>query len=289
MEDAGTHNLGAMRSTAGDCQGIEVVRPDAPYGHVRQALFDFDGTISLIRQGWQEVMIPLMVRVLLQTPRHEPEPELRRVVEDFVDRTTGVQTIYQMIGLADMVRERGGEPLEPLEYKRQYLDLLWERIKDRVEGLKSGRIPPEDLTVPGAADLLRALRERRVTCYLASGTDVEYVCDEVSALGLADLFDGGIYGAVDDWQSYSKAMIIQRILADHGLQGHELAVFGDGYVEIEEGTAAGGIAIGVASDEEHPGRLNLWKRERLIRVGAHIIIPDFGAYRCLVALLVGQR
>ena len=33
-------------------------------GGFKCALFDFDGTVSLIREGWQEVMIPYFVEVL---------------------------------------------------------------------------------------------------------------------------------------------------------------------------------------------------------------------------------
>ena len=41
----------------------------APAGGFRSALFDFDGTISLIRQGWQQVMTPYFTQVLLATRR----------------------------------------------------------------------------------------------------------------------------------------------------------------------------------------------------------------------------
>ncbi|MDR3173994.1 MAG: hypothetical protein LBU19_07080, partial [Treponema sp.] len=37
---------------------IEVVRREVPRGRFRFAIFDFDGTISLIREGWQQIMIP---------------------------------------------------------------------------------------------------------------------------------------------------------------------------------------------------------------------------------------
>lgn len=253
-------------------------------GHVRHALFDFDGTLSLIREGWQQVMGPMMVDVLLQTPRHEPRAELESVVLEFIDRTTGLQTIYQMIQLCDEVRARGGEPLAPLEYKRHYAARLQQHIGHRVEGLRAGRISREELLVPGTIEILEALRARGITCYVASGTDVGYVRDEAEALGLALYFDGGIYGAVDDWQSYSKAKIIQDILATHGLSGRGLVTFGDGYVEIENTVAAGGLAVGVASDEVHRAGINAWKRNRLIAAGAHLIIPDFREARALVDL-----
>jgi hypothetical protein len=70
---------------------IEVINPHVERGRIRFALFDFDGTISLIREGWQGVMIPMMVEVLLDTPHHESEAELTQVVTDFVTRLTGKQ------------------------------------------------------------------------------------------------------------------------------------------------------------------------------------------------------
>ena len=253
---------------------IEIINPHVPRGRIRHALFDFDGTVSLIREGWQGVMIPMMVEVLLQTPKHEGEAELRALVTEFVDQLTGKQTIYQMIQLCQEVRQRGGEPLDPLEYKWMYLERLWERIEGRVAGLKSGEIEPEEMMVPGAVPMLGALRARGVSCYLASGTDEVYVLDEAAALGLSPYF-ASIYGALDDYQSYSKRMVIERILNDNHLSGSEFVTFGDGYVEIEDTKAVGGIAVGVASDEVNRQGINEWKRNRLIQAGADIIIPDF--------------
>ena len=42
---------------------IEIVNPDLPRGRFRSALFDFDGTLSLIREGWPQVMIPMMTEM----------------------------------------------------------------------------------------------------------------------------------------------------------------------------------------------------------------------------------
>src|SRR5262249_54898210 len=103
---------------------IEVLRPDLPRGQFRSALFDFDGTLSLIREGWPQVMVPMMVEVLRATGTAETEPELTAKVEEFVMRLTGRQTIYQMIRLAEEVRARGGAPLDPLEYKHAYHERL---------------------------------------------------------------------------------------------------------------------------------------------------------------------
>src|SRR5437764_3444089 len=117
---------------------LEVLRPDLPRGRFRSVLFDFDGTLSLIREGWPQVMIPMMVDVLRQTGTAESDAELTTAVEEFVMRLNGRQTIYQMIQLADEVRQRGGTPLEPLAYKHRYHDLLMERIRSRLAALESG-------------------------------------------------------------------------------------------------------------------------------------------------------
>ncbi|MGD9497525.1 MAG: HAD family hydrolase [Armatimonadota bacterium] len=267
---------------------IEIINGRFERGRIRYALFDFDGTISLIRQGWQDVMVPMMVDVLAEVGSGESREQLTALVREFVDRLTGKQTIYQMIELAEQVRRRGGDPLDPLAYKHRYLELLWQRIEHRVTGLRAGSIDPEQMRVPGSLHILDALRQRGVACYLASGTDQPYVLDEADALGLSDRFEG-IYGALDDYKSFSKAMVIDRIIREHDLSGPELVGFGDGYVEIRNVAEVGGIAVGVATDEERPGRIDTWKRNRLIVAGAHLIIPDFREHERLLAWLWGEE
>jgi phosphoglycolate phosphatase len=253
---------------------IEIIRPDFARGHLRYALFDFDGTISLIREGWQEIMIPMMVEILIQTPHHEGRPEIERVVKEFVTRLTGKQTIYQMIQLCEEIAARGGNPQEPAEYKRLYNEMLDQHIRDRIAGLKAGRLMPEDMTVPGTFAWLKILKERDVVCYLASGTDQKYVLEESDLLGLSDYF-AGIYGALEDYKNFSKKMVIERIIRTHQLHGSNFIAFGDGFVEIEDSKSVDGIAVGVASDEKNRSGVDAWKRNRLIAAGADIIIPDF--------------
>ena len=62
---------------------IEIITPGIPQGTIKFALFDFDGTISLIREGWQQIMIPMMVEILLSTPRHENREEIEQTVAAF--------------------------------------------------------------------------------------------------------------------------------------------------------------------------------------------------------------
>jgi phosphoglycolate phosphatase-like HAD superfamily hydrolase len=264
---------------------IEVIHPDMPRGEIHSVLFDFDGTISVIREGWQGVMIPMMVEILHKLDTGETQKQLTAIVTEFVDRLTGKQTIYQMIELCSQIEQRGGSPLDPLAYKHQYLDLLWERIEHRVVGLKNRDLAPKDMVVPGAFDVLKDLQKRDVTCYLASGTDQPYVLDEANALGVVPYFTGGIFGALDEYKRFSKAQVIQDILSTHKLRGSQLLAFGDGFVEIEEAKRVGGIAVGVASDEANRCGINEWKRDRLIQAGADVIIPDFRVWDSLQAYL----
>jgi phosphoglycolate phosphatase len=254
---------------------LECVRPGASAARARVALFDFDGTLSLIRSGWVDVMVPMMVEILVGLKTGESDADLRVIVEDFVWRLTGKETIYQMMEFADHVRKRGGAALDPLEYKKMYLDLLWVRIRGRVEDLREGRADPEQYLVPGARALLEDLRARGLRMYLASGTDEVYMQEEARLLDVARYFDGGVYGALDDYKSFSKKILIQRILSTTDVRGEEIIGFGDGYVEIEEVSQVGGVTVGVATTEPECQLVDAWKRERLIGVGADYIVPNY--------------
>jgi len=264
---------------------IEVLSRDIPRGRFRHVLFDFDGTVSLIREGWRDVMVAMMTRVLSAAPEAGPPDELEATVTAFVSDLTGEQTVYQMLRLRDEVAKRGGEPLDALEYKRRYLDLLLDRIRDRREGLRAGAVPAADMLVPGVLDMLRTLRDRGLTLHCASGTDEPRMREEASLLNVASFFGTRCYGALDDYRQFSKKMLIERIIQENGLRGGEFLTFGDGRVEIRETKRAGGVAVGVASDEKARKGIDAWKRERLIEAGADIVVPDFRETDRLVAFL----
>ena len=268
---------------------IEVVRHISPPKPPVYALFDFDGTVSLVREGWQGVMIPMMVKLIAETGTDESEAGLTALVTDIVERLTGKQTIYQMIALAEEIEKRGGKPRDPLYYKGVFNDRLLDRIHDRREGLRSGRIDPEDCLVPNAVQALELLRERGATICLASGTDEPYVREEAALLGIDWYFGEHIYGASADYKTSSKEQVIGRMLAVNGLAGSSLLGFGDGYVEIANVKTVGGTAVGVASDERNrSGKVDEWKRRRLIGVGADAIIPDFRDSRALFDLILPE-
>lgn len=253
----------------------------------RVALFDFDGTLSLIRTGWQQVMVPMMVEILRECSGSEDPAAIHSMVEESVFRLTGKDTIYQMEALYQQVAERGGQPLTPLGYKREYLRRLLEEIADRLEGLRSGRIDPDHLLVPGARPFLEALRARGLCLYLASGTDHEDVVEESRLLRIDGFFAERIYGARDDF-SFSKALLVRRILSSADCRPQELIAFGDGYVEIEEVKKAGGTAVGIATHEPACLEIDTWKQERLAAAGADRIVPNFLSLEELLSMVSGQ-
>ncbi len=272
---------------------IEVIDDAFERGKIAHAMFDHDGTVSTLREGWERIMAPVCVRAILG-PRHDhaTEAEYRQTVElvdDYIDKTTGIQTIVQMERLVEMVREAGYVPadqiLDKFGYKEIYNDALMEMVNARVAKFRRGELTVDDYTVKGAVAFLRRLRERGVKLYLASGTDRNDVQAEAAALGYADLFEGGIHGSVGDVSKYSKKMVVDDILRTNDLHGSELVCFGDGPVELRETQKRGGIAIGVCSDEVRRFGPDEKKRERLIRAGAHAVMPDFSQAEQLFAWL----
>ena len=173
--------------------GQVIIQPSfAPRPEITHVLFDFDGTLSLVRQGWPEVMVPMFTEALPALPGESEEDRRKLAFEDIM-RLNGKQTIYQMMQLAERIRERGGEPAEPLWYKHEYLRRLDLRINERTEGLGKGTIQHDDLCVFGTRKLLDNLKRRGLALYLASGTDEPFVKREAELLGLTAYFGQHIY------------------------------------------------------------------------------------------------
>lgn len=252
------------------------------------AIFDFDGTVSLLREGWQPIMYGYFTEELMACPAHGTEEETRALVMDFVDMLTGKQTIFQCMRLAEEVEKLGGTAKEPLEYKAEYLRRLGERINERHEALEKGA-DPEPYLVPGVVDTLKALKARGVKCYLTSGTDEADVISEARLLGVYDLFES-IHGATDlNSTVCAKEVVLRQLIEEKHLSGAGLVGFGDGYVEIELAKQASGYAVAVATREaERDHSVNHWKRNRLISAGADCVIPDFSNTGRLMDYIFGR-
>ena len=237
----------------------------------------------------EPVMLRAVMGVAYKTADETLYHKVLTRVRDFIDKTTGIQTILQMEALVEIVKEFDlvceRQILDKFGYKEVYNDELMEVVNKRIERFDSGQLDISDYIVKSSVKFLTELKAMGIKLYLASGTDYEDVVHEAKALGYADLFDGGIYGSVGDVSKYSKKMVIENIIKENGLKGHELAVFGDGPVEMRECRRFGGIAIGIASDEVQRFGLNKEKRSRLIQAGATVVVPDFSQYTSILELL----
>jgi phosphoglycolate phosphatase-like HAD superfamily hydrolase len=214
-------------------------------------------------------------------------------VREYIDKSTGIQTIVQMQSLADMAGEYGFVPkkeiLEPAEYKHGYNEMLLEVVNARMEKFRKKELDVSDFTVKGAVSFLKELSRRGVRLYLASGTDQKDVINEAKCLGYASYFEGRIYGSVGNIIGDSKKAVIEKIIRENNLKGPELACFGDGPVELREVKKRNGLAIGIASDEVRRYGITLQKRTRLIKAGADLVIPDLSQYAQVVRILTGRK
>lgn len=263
---------------------LEIIRPH-PGVRPRAALFDFDGTLSLMRSGWQPLMLRLMLDILLPLARDDPPSAVAERATQAIDALTGGPTIEQMAWLSAEVARLGGRPEDPEEYKRRYLAQLDELVSRRVEILRRGELSPDRLLVPGARALLDALRARGVALALASGTDLDDVLREAALLEIDGYFGAQIHGPGARALDFSKRAVIERMLAAQGWSGPDLIAFGDGPVEIAETRAAGGFAVGVAHDESGRAGMDPRKAALLRAAGADMLIPDFTACAELLARL----
>ena len=267
---------------------IEIVH-EVARGKIKHALFDFDGTISRMREGWEKIMGPVMVEMICGDTT--PTPEIVAEVDRVIDETTGIQTIFQMQKLVEMVRAHGLAPeeriLDAAGYKKIYNDRLMTPVNERIARLEAGTLTLSDVTMVGSLEFVRMLHDRGVYLYVFSGTDREDVRNEAGKVGAARYFNE-IWGALPSVEEYSKEKVIREIMTQHNLHGAEVLVVGDGPVELRNAKEHGCIALGVASNEVAGRGWNDHKRQRLLRAGADILIADFGEAAAVVSYLFAE-
>jgi phosphoglycolate phosphatase len=264
---------------------VEVVNPVASARNARVVMLDFDGTLSLIRSGWQEVMTGMMVDGLAALRSGESRERLRALVDEFITRLTGRETIHQMAEYASQIAMRGGAPASAQEYKLDYSERLDGLIRQRREALRTGKALPQDYLLPGAMAMLDRLQERGLLLYLASGTDHASVLEEVELLGLNDYFGPRVFGALDDPQAFSKGQLVRKLVEEAGYKGAELLGIGDGPVELEVVKAVGGTTVGVAAVEPACVEFDQTKQRRLAQAGADVVIANYLEWPMLESLL----
>jgi phosphoglycolate phosphatase len=252
----------------------EIVNPTVRRGPFQAVLFDFDGTLSLIREGWSRLMVGMMLEHLRKQELNR-EPESIRQMEVFVEE----------------VHRRGGKPADSEVYLNDFHERLMAMVRGRWQALESGNTHSSEWAVPGVHALLRNLKKRGLKLFVASGTEYDHVSYEARLLLVNDYFPTGINAPRGNDRSFRKANVIERVLAELKIPGEQLLGFGDGMVETAEVKRVGGVAVGVASSEYGSGLgvVNAAKRTTLIGAGADIIIPDYAHQEELVAWLWGSE
>jgi phosphoglycolate phosphatase len=266
----------------------EIVNPSVRRGPFRAVMFDFDGTLSLIREGWSRLMVGMMLEHLRkQMLDREPEKELWLHIERLIMAQNGAPTIRQMEVFAEEVQRRGGKPAETEVYLQDFHERLMAMVGQRWQALESGQVHHTDWAVPRVHSLLNNLQKRGVHLFVASGTEFDHVSYEANLLGVSEFFPTGINAPKGNDLSFRKANVIDHVLTELGIRGEDLLGFGDGMVETAEVKRVGGVAVGVASSEYGSGIgvVNAGKRTTLIGAGADIIIPDYAHQEELVSWL----
>ena len=251
---------------------MDILCPHISLAPLDAAVLDFDGTLSSLRAGWENVMGPLMCELI-----PGERDEVQALVSRYIDESTGIQTIHQMRWLAEEIERRGGHAEDPWAYKDEYNRRLMLEVQRRRDAVACGEEPAGTYLIPGAVEFLTALRESGVTLYAASGTDTVDVRAEAKVLGL-DAFFAEIMGAERGTDRCSKEAVLRRLV----VPGSRLLVVGDGKVEIALGREAGALTLGIAS-EDIPGctssAYNMRKYRRLKAAGAHAIAADFTEWK----------
>jgi phosphoglycolate phosphatase-like HAD superfamily hydrolase len=241
---------------------------------IRHVFMDWDGTTSLTRGGWSELMVDVFAEALPHLPG-ETHDSIRALSRDELMKLNGRPSIHQMARLSELVRERRGDALSADDYQRDYQSRIGRVVHSRLDAVRRNPASAEALLVPGVRDFFRALNERGIPITLASGTPYGELIDEVRLLGLEHHFTAIIGPKGLDDRSFSKREVLHALLHEHTLEGQSVAAFGDGPVELIETQNVGGLAIAVATDESAPHRMDPWKRATLLAVGAHAVIPNY--------------
>jgi phosphoglycolate phosphatase-like HAD superfamily hydrolase len=260
---------------------VELVNPDLPRGGFRVAVFDFDGTVSLIREGWSRLMADMGVELL-------SDPAAFGVLELEMLRLSGRPSVHQMERLRELAAERGKPAPTAVDLLAEFNRRLAVMCDDRRKALADGTDPPEAWAVPGTHELLTDLQKRGVHLVLASGTPIEAVRAEGELLKLTPFFGERVYAPEGASGEFTKRAVIENLLDELGVKGTELIGFGDGYAETVEVKRAGGVAIGLATVEAGRGGMNPTKRRMLLDLDADAVIPHYDPAGELAAWLFGE-
>lgn len=240
----------------------------------RVIVFDFDGTLSLLREDWPRIMISQMCAELTRQGSTEDPQELYKRVEHAIMGLNGKPTFVQMQWLVEQVELISGKPETTQVYRERYLEELLAGVQPRRDAISSGKVTPETWQVPGAGAFLKYLQEQGLKLVLASGSDRDAVELESELLQVRSFFGNELHAPFQGDPTFTKRGVIESLI-QQGFKGPEILGFGDGVVETQEVKRVGGVTIGVASNQENPLTINEWKKSQLMEAGAEAIIPNY--------------
>jgi phosphoglycolate phosphatase-like HAD superfamily hydrolase len=258
-----------------------------PRPQISHVVFDFDGTLSWLRHGWPEMMAGIFLKRIPADDRHAIHETL---LADILS-LNGKSSIFQMERCAQRIREERGPDLDPQNMLTEYLGVLHRAVGERIEQLKRSEVRPDDFVVHGARTFLEKMQTRGLVMVILSGTEETQVKHEAGLLGLTDFFGTHIYGGTANLVQSSKQAVIERLLREEKISGEHLLSFGDGPVEIRVTKQAGGLTVGVASDEDvnGSGKLHSQKVPQLREAGADLLIPDYRDPDALLERILGPN
>jgi phosphoglycolate phosphatase-like HAD superfamily hydrolase len=252
---------------------------------ISHVVFDFDGTIAWLKHGWPDIM----ARLLLPNFSTQSDETLSALRAEIL-ALNGKPPIFQIRRCLEMAQCSAKKLPEPEQLLTEYASKLGEAIKERVADLRHGKVSAESFLVHGTMPLLKLLSERDLTLVILSGTEQDRVQEEADLLGLKPYFGRHIYGSTSDLAASSKEAVISRLLVEENIAGEHVLSFGDGPVEIQVTKSVGGLAVGVASDENAngSGKMDPQKAKLLKDAGADVLVPDYRDASALVECLFGK-
>ncbi len=262
---------------------IEIINSPTAAPHL--AAIDFDGTMSLIRIGWQQVMHGVMQAALL--PHYPDSARLDSEIYTYIAHSTGQPSIIQMAWVDEQVILYGG----PTRGAQAYLDLFSHAMRDRIDQ-KIASIhddaSADALMVPGAREFLQLLAYNNVRIALVSGTEHIHLLRESAALRIDHFFDAGIHGPGPHNPGFTKGDAMAALIDTYQVAPARFLSVGDGPVEIMAGKSLAGYSLAVASHEASGG-LDDDKRRHLIAAGADAVVANLRDIHAFNTLLFSEE
>ncbi len=233
---------------------------------VKAVVLDFDGTISTLRFGWEDIMQDMMEDYLGEKYSLE--------ISRYIENSAGIQTIFQMKWLKEKIEFLFGASKDAWYYKDDYNRRLMNDVNKKIELIKNNEARKEDYLIKGAVEFLDEAKKLNLKLHIASGTDQKDVENEANLLGISPFVDS-ISGAPYRQESCSKEKVLKNLIEDQGLHGPEVCIIGDGKVEISLGSKIHARTLGLATDEATRQGINPVKQKRLELANAEAIAGDF--------------